>query len=284
MPFDIAALIAPHVRNDGYINHVCIEFEGQHIPLVHDDEVRLASELVAMYHNSCFAARLSVSHNTKHNYKQQSIKQAHASRMSHAMLAVHSSNLSLLLQRWGETPLQKDRVREIRDFVENLGFTQLAEWLSEKAREGESFNIREFALFCLLFNENALLTNNVDNTAVSFDMAQEVACAGALAPMCMAMAHNEQIQMEAFERELDQLVLEENIPHCENTATPTAEHADTLTAAPTVTENAAPAAAPVDELTAVPTIESTTPAQLTEPTPPHTTPTTLTPADTGPLG
>jgi hypothetical protein len=59
-PYDVAALIAPYVRANGYINHVCLEFEGQFVPLVHDDEVRLVSELVSIYQRTCFEARLSV--------------------------------------------------------------------------------------------------------------------------------------------------------------------------------------------------------------------------------
>lgn len=59
-PYDVAALIAPYVRANGYINHVCLEFEGQYVPLVHDDELRLVSELVSIYQRSCFEASLSV--------------------------------------------------------------------------------------------------------------------------------------------------------------------------------------------------------------------------------
>ena len=59
-PYDVAKLIAPHVRASGYIDHVCLEFEGHYIPLVHDDEVRLVSELVCIYQRVCFEARLSV--------------------------------------------------------------------------------------------------------------------------------------------------------------------------------------------------------------------------------
>jgi len=66
-PLDVAQLITPHVRANGYIGHLCLEFEGQYVPLVHEDEARLASELLAIYHNSCAAARLSVHpHNSNH--------------------------------------------------------------------------------------------------------------------------------------------------------------------------------------------------------------------------
>ena len=59
--YDVALLINPFVRPNGYIEHLCLDFEGRYIPLVHEDEVRLASELVAIYHQSCSAANLPVS-------------------------------------------------------------------------------------------------------------------------------------------------------------------------------------------------------------------------------
>ena len=66
-PDRVLALVAPHVRGNGYINSLCLEFEGQHVPLVHEDELRLVSALMATYQQSCFEAGLSVScaHTTK---------------------------------------------------------------------------------------------------------------------------------------------------------------------------------------------------------------------------
>ena len=57
----VTALVGPYVRANGYINSLCLEFEGQHVPLVHEDELRLVSQLLAIYQNSCFEAGLSVS-------------------------------------------------------------------------------------------------------------------------------------------------------------------------------------------------------------------------------
>jgi hypothetical protein len=44
--------IRQHVREDGTINTLCLDFGGAYVPLAHVDEVRLAAELLAAHHGT----------------------------------------------------------------------------------------------------------------------------------------------------------------------------------------------------------------------------------------
>lgn len=49
---DVEKMLEPHVRCDGNIDTVFLEFEDEHIPVSHRGELRLVARLAAAYHNS----------------------------------------------------------------------------------------------------------------------------------------------------------------------------------------------------------------------------------------
>jgi len=51
-PGQIAAMMRRNVQPDGNINSLCLDFAGSYLPLMHESEIRLASVLVATYHNA----------------------------------------------------------------------------------------------------------------------------------------------------------------------------------------------------------------------------------------
>ena len=192
--------------------------------------------------------------------------------MPPAVLAADTAVLSALLQRWGDMPVEKERVREVRDFVEQQGLTQVAEWLSGKAAEGEAFTLREFALFAFLFNESALLTHHAQGTAVSFDITPALTHALSLVGPCTATQQEEHVELEAFERELDELVLESSAPAELKAPAPT----------PAVSPPADPTEPPPADPTEPPPADPTEPppAEPTKNQPIHD-PLTAPPTDTG---
>jgi hypothetical protein len=179
---------------------------------------------------------------------------------THPLLALDASMLSDLLERWGSLSVCTERVREVHEFVEQQGRLQTAEWLSHRARTGETLYVKELALFCLLFNETALLKHHTDDTAVAFDIAPEIALAHGMLPLCASTEHAQQQELDAFERELDMLVLD-------GTAAPPAAPSPPPAASP-------PAPAPTT--TPPPAASPPAPAPTTTPppSPPPVTPAT----------
>jgi len=51
-PGQIAAMMRRNAQPDGNINSLCLDFAGSYLPLMHESEIRLASVLVATYHNA----------------------------------------------------------------------------------------------------------------------------------------------------------------------------------------------------------------------------------------
>ena len=177
---------------------------------------------------------------------------------THPLLALDASLLSDLLERWGSSAVCTERVREMHEFVEQQGLLQTAEWLSRKSNTGETLSVKELALFCFLFNDTALLKHHTDDTAVAFDIAPEIALAHGMLPLCASTEHEQQQEMDAFERELDMLVLD-------GTAPPPSAASPSAPAPPTTTTTPPPSpSAPA------PTTTTTTPP----PSPPKVTPAT----------
>lgn len=198
--------------------------------------------------------------------------------MPPTVLATDTAVLSALLQRWGDMPVEKERVREVSDFVDQQGLTQVAAWLSDKAVEGEAFTLREFALFSLLFNESALLTHYAQGTAVSFDITPALTHALSLVGPCTATQEEEHVELEAFERELDELVLESSMTPTLNAPAPTPTISPSANSPPAEPTEPPPANSSSTETTEPPPANSP-PAEPTEPPCIHD-PLTTPPADT----
>jgi hypothetical protein len=55
---DLENCIRCHMHMDGCINALCIDFCGEYVPLVGEDDVRLAAALLCVHHNSTVAMHM----------------------------------------------------------------------------------------------------------------------------------------------------------------------------------------------------------------------------------
>ena len=49
---EVEEIILKHAKHDGNIEHLCVDYEGEYVPVCHRDEARLLAVLVSLYHNN----------------------------------------------------------------------------------------------------------------------------------------------------------------------------------------------------------------------------------------
>ena len=89
---DVEKMLEAHVRCDGNIDTVFLEFEDEQIPVCNQGELRLVARLAAAYHNSLVHKNLG----TKPDDADADAREAasHASHASHASCASYTSYAS----------------------------------------------------------------------------------------------------------------------------------------------------------------------------------------------
>jgi len=56
----VAGLLQVHVRADGTVETLCLDFAGENVPLFDAAELRLAAALLCAYHNSLVRQNIEV--------------------------------------------------------------------------------------------------------------------------------------------------------------------------------------------------------------------------------
>jgi len=56
---DVLKAMSQHIKPDGLIHNMFIEFENTNIPVYSQDECRIVAHMAAAYHNACLAKTLS---------------------------------------------------------------------------------------------------------------------------------------------------------------------------------------------------------------------------------